>query len=440
MKQLVLFLLVLVACKDKAPPQDKPAPAPSTPAPTPPPADASEAAVQHEVKTDMPPAAEIVSLVKANNHFALELWARAGSGNQAISPLSIATALAMTWAGAKSATAAQMKKTLHFEGTDDVIVSQWARVSYALQDPSRPLKLKLANRLFGDAHYQFDTTYFTITRKAFSAPLEMLDFRADVEAARAKINSWVEQQTESRIKNLIPANTLVPDTRLVIVNAIYFLADWAEQFNKAQTFDAEFKSAGKTKKVPTMHLQSSFKYASGDGAALVELPYKGETASMYLLLPDAVDGLGAIEKKLEPTLKALQMKLADETVLVSLPRFEIQPSEPMKLKPALQALGMTDAFDRDKADFTGIANPSDPKDRLFVGEVLHKAFVKVDEKGTEAAAATAVVMPRGGGAPPKAIAFNADHPFLFMIVDRGSGLILFIGRVVEPRAPETATP
>jgi len=433
MMRLLALTLILVACKDKAP--AKITPAPPAPAPTLT-ADAQEAFVQHEVKTDMPPAAEIAALVKANNHFALELWAHAGSGNTAISPLSISTALAMAWAGAKGKTADEMKRTMHMEGDTDLLVSQWARISYALQDPGRPLKLELANRLYGDAHYQFDTIYFTITRKAFSAPLEIIDFRADPETARAKINTWVEQQTEARIKDLIPARTLDKDTRLVIVNAIYFLADWAEEFSKAQTFDADFHVAGgKTKRVPMMHLLSKFKLAKADGAALLELPYKGGSAAMYIVLPDAVDGLAALEQKLPATLKTLQSKLADDTVLVSLPRFQIDPGEPLKLKKPLEALGMVEAFDRDKADFTGMANPTDPKDRLFIGEVLHKAFVKVDEKGTEAAAATAIVMPTGAGAPRKATAFNADHPFLFLIVDRSSGLILFIGRVVEPKAP-----
>jgi serpin B len=154
---------------------------------------------------------------------------------------------------------------------------------------------------------------------------------------------------------------------------------------------------------------------------------------MYIVLPDAVDGLPAIERKLAATIQTLQSKLAAENVLVSLPRFTIEPGAPLRLKEALQELGMKRVFDRESADLTGIANPPDPGDRLFVGEVLHKAFVKVDEKGTEAAAATAVVAPRGGGPPPKPTAFNADHPFLFLIVDRGTGLILFVGRVAEPK-------
>jgi serpin B len=246
---------------------------------------------------------------------------------------------------------------------------------------------------------------------------------------------WVEQQTEQRIKDLLPPGTIVADTRLVIVNAIYFLADWAEQFDKRSTSDAEFFVDGKAaKRVPTMHLQSRFKYAKADGATLLEMPYKGGTASMYVVLPDKRDGLPGLERALPDKLKTLQSKLADELEMVSLPKFEIDPGEPLRLVKPLQTLGMKQAFDPSKADFTGIANPGDPNDRLVISDVLHKAFVKVDEKGTEAAAATAVLM-EAGGMPRKATPFTVDHPFLFLIVDRGSGLILFVGRVNDPKSP-----
>jgi serpin B len=424
-------LTALVACKDKQAPPPSSTPAPP-PAPVTP-ADAQEAVVPHEVKTDMPPVSEIASLVKANNNFALDLWKHAGPGNAAISPLSISTALAMVWAGAKGETADEMRKVMHTEGATDLVVSQWARISYALQDASRPLKLKLANRIYGDVHYQFDTTYFTITRKAFNAPLEIVDFRGDAEAARAKINAWVEQQTEQRIKDLLAPRSLTADTRLVIVNAIYFLADWAEPFEKDATRDAEFYVDGKrAKPTPTMNRVGTYKHAKAEGAALLELPYQGNSASMYLVLPDKRDGLAELERALPAKLKALQAKLADERVLVSLPRFVIDPPAPLQLAKPLQTLGMKQAFDPAKADLTGMANPTDPKDRLFISAVLHKAFVKVDEKGTEAAAATAIAV-AAGAAPAKPTAFNADHPFLFLIVDRGSGLILFIGRVTDPK-------
>ncbi|HEX5063938.1 MAG TPA: serpin family protein [Kofleriaceae bacterium] len=431
----LLALAIVAACKSKeGPPSPQPTPAPTKPT-APPPADAQETAVQHDVKTDMPPAKEIASLVKGSNNFALELWAHAGTGNTAISPLSISTALAMAWAGAKGTTGEQMQKTMRLEGGTDLLVSQFARIATALQDPKRPLTLRIANKLFVDAHYDLDPVYMAITKNAFAAPVQPAEFQNDPDGVRTAINTWVEQQTEKRIKDLIPPRAIDRETRVVIVNAIYFLANWAEQFEPTATHPADFFVDGTQKKqVPTMHKQDTFKLAKADGAAMLELPYEGGSASMYILLPDKPDGLPALEKKLPATLRTLQSKLVDDTVMVSLPRFTIEPGEPMRLAETLKTLGMTDAFDRDNADFTGISNPTDPKDRLFIGEVLHKAFVKVDEKGTEAAAATAVVMPRGAGMPPKATPFTADHPFLFLIVDRSSGLILFIGRVVEPKS------
>jgi serpin B len=165
---------------------------------------------------------------------------------------------------------------------------------------------------------------------------------------------------------------------------------------------------------------------------MIELPYKGDGMAMYVIAPDARDGLPAIEKNLEATLRALQPKLAEQEVVFTLPTFTIDPPESMRLDKALQTLGMKDAFDPTAADFTGMANPKDPRERVFVSSVIHKAFVKVDERGTEAAAATALGAP-GGAPPPKATELHVDRPFLFAILDRASGLIMFLGRVVDPK-------
>ena len=427
MLRTFLCLLALVACKDKRTEPPKAAPeAPKTVTPSP---DKPKDPV--EPKTAMPKAAEITPLVKGSNDFGLDLWARAPKGNLAISPVSIETALAMTWAGAKTATADQMHKVLHFEGTPDAIVSQWGLVSLALQDPDRPLKLKMANRLYAEKSFKFDTTYFTITRKAFKAPLEMVDFKGAPDEQRKKINQWVADQTEQRIKDLLPPPMITDTTRLVIVNAIYFLADWARPFDKTHTSDEPFYGT-KTKPVPTMHDLGSYRLAKGEGASMLELPYKNDSAAMYVLLPDKRDGLAELERSLPAKLKALQPKLAAAEVSVSLPKFVIDPAEPLQLADVLVALGMKDAFDAKKADFTGIGTPPDPNNKLYISSVLHKAFVKVDEKGTEAAAATAVEMLEGAGAPPPSVPFTADHPFVFFILDRETGLMLFMGRVVDP--------
>ena len=186
-----------------------------------------------------------------------------------------------------------------------------------------------------------------------------------------------------------------------------------------------------------MHRTGSFRFHEGDGLKALELPYRGGTMSMLFLLPNAPDGVDALEKSLSTqTLDAVIRALAPSQVAVALPKFEIDPSGSLSLGDRLKEAGMALAFDRAKADFTRIANPADPRDRLFVGQVFHKVFVKVDEKGTEAAAATAVAMPRGGGMPSKPPAeFKADHPFLFLIRHHASVAILFLGRVADPSSP-----
>ncbi|HSD89734.1 MAG TPA: serpin family protein [Kofleriaceae bacterium] len=369
------------------------------------------------------------ALVKGHNNFAVELYRQLPPGNVAMSPASVTIALTMTWTGAKGATAADMAKVLHFTGDQIDVLSKWGQLSQGLVDPKRPFTLHLANRLFADKHRELDTVFFDINMKTFGARTDAMDFRDDPEGTREKINIWVGQATEDKIKDLLPPRSLNSATRLVIVNAIYFLADWADTFSKSATRKEDFHvAATSTKSVDMMHRLGSYKYVHDGDASLLELPYKGDAVSMYVLLPDAIDGLPAIEAKLADTLRSLQTKLAETQVAVGLPRFTIDMPAPIDLVPALQALGMKLPFEP-AADFSGISK--DPHDPLFISSVLHKAMVKVDEKGTEAAAATAVMMPRG--APPRpAATFTADHPFVFLIVDRASGLILFIGRVAAP--------
>ncbi len=413
----LLLIAALGACKDTA---TKPSPAPpTTPTPMPTP----------EVPmTPTSPDAPPTDLAKGANQFALALWQHVPPGNLAVSPASLAIPLTIVWGGAKGTTATQLANLLHFNGAPDVVLSRWGNLARSLVDGKRPVTLKMANRVYAEKTYDIDTTYFTITRHAFDVWIEPLDFVSAHEEARAKINTWVADQTEQRIKDLLAPPDLGPATKLVVVNAIYFLGDWAVPFDKARTQPRDFWVDGTTKtQVPTMARTDQFRYASGNGAALIELPYTGDSMAMYVLVPDARDGLAAVEKTLEPTFKALQPKLAVREVAFTLPRFTIDPPAPLKLDAALQKLGVTDAFSPQTADFTGLA-----REGLFISSVIHKAFVKVDEKGTEAAAATAIVM-GPGGAPPKPIELNADHPFLFVIVDKASGLIMFLGRVTDPK-------
>jgi serpin B len=383
---------------------------------------------------ELPPPAELTPLAMSSNQLGFALWGRLQKtpGNLALSPASISTALAMTWGGARGKTADEMREVLHLDGTPETVMMRWGRLAGGLQNPARPLRLRIANRLFGEQTFRFEQAFLDQTKAAYGAPLESVDFRGAPEAARTKINRWVERETESRIKGLLPSGSLMADTRMVLVNAIYFLAEWASPFQNEETWPQPFHVGGtKPKRVPMMHQLAYFRHAKADG---LELPYKGNDVAMYVALPDAADGLPAIEQALDADrLAALASALAKAHVNVSLPKFTIDPKEPLAVADHLKALGMAEAFDQTKADFTGIGVPPDPRHRLYISAVFHKAFVKTDEKGTEAAAATAVLMGESGAAAPEpAIEFKADHPFLFFIVEKPSGLVLFMGRVVDP--------
>jgi serpin B len=375
-------------------------------------------------------------LARGNNAFAFDLYRGLGadSGNLVVSPASVSTALAMAWGGARGETAAQMGRVLRFEGTPEAVMRASGRLAASLQDPSRPIVFRIANRLFGEKTYRFEPAYLDATKAAFGAALEPVDFQRASEAARVLINTWVEEKTEKRIRNLVPQGSLSRETRLVLVNAIYFLGDWEAPFKKDATRPQPFSvSPSEKKDVATMHAVGHFRFVEKDGLKALELPYKGGQMSMLLVLPDALDGVPALEASLTAEgLDALVKLLSPVRVSVSLPKFEVDPTGSLPLGDVLQKLGMTKAFSPARADFTGIANPPRPADRLFLSQVFHKAFVKVDEKGTEAAAATAVVMERAAAMPERLAEFKADHPFLFFIRDNASGMVLFMGRVADP--------
>jgi len=378
-----------------------------------------------------------MKIAHSSNAFGFDLYQRLRQkpGNLVISPASITTALTMTWGGAQGETAAQMRKVLHLEGTADDVMTTSGQLARSLQDPSRPIVFRIANQLFGEQSYKLVPAYLEKTRAAFGAPIELLDFQKAPEQARVHMNQWVEGKTEHRIKDLIPPGGVKPDTRLVLVNAIYFLGDWAYPFEHEATRPAPFHvTASETKDVPTMNRTGGFGIAQKDGVTALEIPYKGGGMSMMLLVPDAIDGLAKVESALDTKkLDTLVSAMKNERVWVALPKFEVNPAGSLSLGEDLKAMGMPLAFDRQRADFTGIANPPNPDDRLVIAEVFHKGFVRVDEKGTEAAAATAVMAMRAGAmatAPPRQL--KVDRPFLFLIRDNASGLVLFLGRVSDP--------
>ncbi|MCC6523404.1 MAG: serpin family protein [Polyangiaceae bacterium] len=388
------------------------------------------------------PAADLAALGASHAALGLDLYRKLGAespGNFAMSPASIGFALGMTYLGARGDTATEMKRVLHvtlepgpLERAYQSLLTAWLTPK---DDATAPV-LRVANRLFVERTLKVEEPFLASTRDGFGAPVELLDFVGAAEASRTRINGWVEAQTVGRISELMPPPAVTRDTRLVLTNALYFKGTWDEPFYEQATKTEPFWAEGTREvSVPTMHTLRHLGHRDAGDFAVLELPF-GESAHylMTILLPKKRDGLAALEASLDVArLMPLLRDLEHPRVDVALPRFKIEPGASLKLKDALEALGMKSAFDGGEADFTGIHRFAKPEDRLYVSQVFHKAFVDVGEKGAEAAAATAVSMARAGSAPPtdQPVPFVADHPFLFLLHDRAE--ILFIGRVVAPK-------
>ena len=392
----------------------------------------------------------------AVNQLGLDLLPGAGASadNVLLSPYSIQVALAMTYAGADGDTRAEMSRVLHFPADDAMLQASFAALTQSLADAvtqqhqrnvkirknggrSDEIELRVANRLFGQAGYEFRTPFLDVLKTTYAAPLEALDFRRDPDGARQHINGWVEAQTARKIVNLIPTGGLTTDTRLVLTNALYFKAPWRQTFDQSSTNDLPFLiRGGAPQEVPTMRKQFSVPYAKHQGFTAIALPYVGSNLHFLILLPDAPDGLAALEKEITPEFLAECATMPPQLVALELPKLKFQPPT-LPLGAALQALGLKTAFDQPhgSANFDRMA-PRRPDDYLFIGEVFHKTFLALDEEGTEAAAATAVAM-LGATAvrdtPPQPIVVKVDHPFLFAIQHRDSGACLFLGRITDPR-------
>lgn len=393
--------------------------------------------------TIRPPEVEPVSdaslreVVSGLNAFAADLYARAaaGDGNRVIAPASVALALAMVHAGAKGPTADEIATALHQPGAGATLSEAAGALVQRWNDESNAFELAVVDRLFGDARVAFDPRYLDLMSRAFRAPLETMDFRAAPGRARERINAWVEEQTKNRIRDLVPANGITAATRLVLVNAIYFKAAWLEPFPSSLTQDGPFFAASGERTAKMMRRTAHVRMASmpDEAVSVLELPYEGGEMAMVLVLPDARDGLAAVEKRLTGARLAGWLgRLKPARVALQLPRFTIEMPAPLLLSGTLKELGIRRAFDWRQADFTGIAPTSA---QLEVSEGFHKAFIAVDESGTEAAAATAISMRAGGPlstAPPTP--FVCDHPFAFAICDRKNDAILFMGRVADPTA------
>ncbi len=363
----------------------------------------------------------------------LERAARPGE-NSALSPFSIQTALVMTYAGAEGDTRDQMASVLHLPKD---AVPAFAALQKQITSVPEEITLSVANRLFGQKGYDFRPAYLTLVKESFGAPLEPLDFENAPKESRDIINAWVETQTKDRIRDLIPENAITEETGLVLVNALYLKAPWAEAFAKGATVPQPFHLAdGKKADVSTMTREDSFGYQKREGYTAVSLPYSGGDLQFLILLPDTAAGLPALEKSLTPALLAEAAMLPSGQVRLFLPKFKLEPPL-FALGDTLKALGMKSAFNLPpgSANFDGIA-PRRPNDYLYISNVFHKTVVEIDEKGTEAAAATAVVMMRAMSMPvekPEPVEVRVDRPFLFAIQHRPSGACLFLGRVTDPR-------
>jgi len=369
-------------------------------------------------------------VVEGNTKFAVELYKHLSGekGNLFLSPYSISSALAMTYQGARGETAKEMQKTLAFPADDKLNAGFLALNDQINGDPNkkRGYQLSVANALWGQEKYPWKKDFLDATGKFYGAGVKDVDFKGATEKARLTINGWVEDKTQKKIKNLLKPGVLTVDTRLVLTNAIYFKGDWQTQFKKDQTRDRDFRlTADKTAKVPMMHMTSRFAYGADADVQVLRLPYTGKELEMVAILPKKVDGLADVEKKLSPdALKAWIDRTREVKVEVALPKFKVESE--FALKPVLSKMGMPTAF-TPGADLSGIA-AGEP---LKIADVIHKAFVDVNEEGTEAAAATAVVV-EATSAVLDQPRFIADHPFLFLIRDTRNGSILFLGRLAEP--------
>jgi len=393
---------------------------------------------QQRITDPAVPAADLDTLVDGNNAFGMDLYqelAAASADNLFFSPLSISQALAMTYAGARGNTVTEMADTLHITLGDAELHPAWNALDLALASrgqnaqasDGQGFRLNVVNSTWGMIGYPFETPFLDTLALHYGAGMYLVDFRADPEGSRDTINTWVEDQTEGRIEDLIPPDVITEITRLVLVNAIYFNAAWLYPFEEQNTQDGPFHRLDSVAvTVPLMYQQETFGYATGDGWQAVELLYDGQDLSMVVVLPDA-GRFAEIEGGLDAaTLDTMVAALQPTSVGLTLPRFTYTSS--FMLKETLQTLGMVDAFEFGPADFSGM----DGSRSLYIGAVIHKAFVDVNEAGTEAAAATAVVMDFGTSISPTPLPVTVDRPFLFLIRDLQTGAVIFTGRVMDP--------
>jgi serpin B len=382
---------------------------------------------------------EAVAEVAAGfNAFGIDLYRKVSTtpGDQVISPASVAVALAMTHAGARGDTAKEMEAALHVTRPVAELQAAVGTMLAGWNEPKEHVEIAVANRLFGEATVPYEPAFLDLSRTVFAAPLEPVDWKGAHEAARTKVNDWVEDRTHDRIQELLPPGAVDSSTRLVLVNAIYFKSQWANPFPEHATKPAPFFAGKGSHDVPTMHITDYFTLteSAADGVQVVELRYGDPGFAMTLVVPLAKDGLPKVEAALtSEKLASWTGALTGERIALSVPKFRIAPADGLRLSAALGELGIRKVFGAE-ADLTGIAPASE---QLQLAEAYHKGFIAVDEKGTEAAAATAMAARAGSAMPstePREI--KVDRPFLYFVRDTRSGLVMFMGRVVDPKTAE----
>jgi serpin B len=379
----------------------------------------------------------MTGFAKANNEFALAMYRRLApkAGNCVFSPFSVRVALAMVYAGARGKTAAQMREALGIPSSDDQPHIDFGDIIQRLNTGGGgQYEMAVANALWGQKGEPLQAEFLDLIVRHYGGAVNVVDFHG-AASARDTINQWVADRTRQKIQQLIPPGGVRPDTRLILVNALYFKGQWVLPFRASDTSEAPFyREGGGTVRTALMWQCDTFRHVRAKGYQAIELDYHGDDLSMLVLLPDRKNGLRALEKALTASmLNACVSRMAAREVALFLPPFTTT-SATVDMRGPLRALGMTLAFEPFQADFSGINGRHAPHaEALFVSAVLHKAFVQVDEEGTEAAAATAVLffLRASISARPPAI-FRADHPFLFAIRDRHSGAILFLGRMADP--------
>jgi serpin B len=395
----------------------------------------------NKARDTSPSGTDLAVLIKGNSDFAFDLYQMLktqNSGNMFYSPYSLSLALAMAYAGARDETAGEMAATLHFNLPVDALNMAFNYLALELNKrggttasttsgTDEGFRLNVVDDAWGQKNFKFLTSYLDALAVNYGAGLRILDFVKDAEGARQSINQYISDQTQGKIKDLIPQGAVNDLTRLVLTNAIYFKANWQSPFDKEASGDGTFKLLdGGQVNVSMMHQMHFFNYTQGNGYQAVELPYSDGQLSMLVLLPDSGQ-FNTFQDAFNPQmLNNIVTAMREQNIILSLPKFQFDSS--FGLKPALTLLGMPVAFS-DKADFSGINGTQG----LSISDVLHKAFVSVDEAGTEAAAASAVII-GVTSMPSSTVTLSVDRPFIFLIRDIPTGAILFIGRVMNPVA------